>query len=177
MNTHNLGNKLTKNRTALVIVIGLAAIAIVGSYSLASVAAQSTNDTAQSQTNSQPPMKERPKIEGSVNVQQDIITGAKVKFSDAANAAAASVDGGKVIGGRLGVEQNYLVYQFTVLDSSNQIHMVVVDAGNGKVLYTSSGFDADVQMLLGGHGEGHGEGHGFMGKPGMQHSPPQNPTQ
>ena len=93
MNTQNLGNKLTKNRTALVIVLGLAIVAVLGSYSLASVAAQSSNDTAQTQTDYQPPMKERPKIEGSVNVQQDIIAGAKVKFSDAANTAAAAVDG------------------------------------------------------------------------------------
>jgi hypothetical protein len=45
-----------------------------------------------------------------------------------------------VVGGHLGVVQGYLVYTFfTVNAQSNTGFLTVVDAGNGKVLYTSEG--------------------------------------
>jgi len=167
MSKENLPGKLTKNKRAFAIILALAVSAVLGSITVASVIAQSNDNatsSAPSQSNAQPYFKEKPHIQGSVNISDNILSSAKVKFSDAANTAATN---GTVIGGRLAVVQNYLVYEFTVLDSGNKVHKVIIDAGDGKVLYTSEGFDMNVQMLLGGHGPGHWS----MGKSRMHQFP------
>ncbi len=167
MSKENLLGKLTKNKRALAIILGLAVSAVLGSITVASVIAQSNDNatsSASSRYNFTHPMIEKPKIQGSVNINENILSSAKVKFSDAANTAATN---GTVIGGRLAVEQNYLVYEFTVLDSSNKVHKVIIDAGDGKVLYTSQGFDMDIQMFLGNPHRGHWS----MGKSQMHHFP------
>ena len=83
---------------------------------------------------------QRPNITGSINVPRIIENNIKVSFSQAADTAAKQVSGGMVTGGHLGVVQGYLVYRFTVVDSSNQTaYKVLVDPGNGQVLYKSAG--------------------------------------
>ena len=94
-----------------------------------------------------------PKINGSINVPQLIDSQVKVSFSDAAKTAEGQVDGGKGLEGHIGIVQGYLVYSFMVSDPTSQTcYMVIVDAGNGTVLYKSQGFQMD--------GFGH---HGFGG--------------
>ncbi|HEX2014428.1 MAG TPA: hypothetical protein VLA68_04300 [Nitrososphaera sp.] len=115
-----------------------------------------------------------PQINGSVSVADEassfINENVKVPFTDAANTAQGQVDDGRVLGGHLKVVQGYLIYTFFVANTGNQTgHMVIVDAGNGDVLYTSEGhaFGSFGPMFgpWGGHGYGgwHGPGkaHGW----------------
>jgi hypothetical protein len=99
-----------------------------------------------------------PNITGSINVPKLINDQVKVSFSDAAKTAEGKVDGGKVMGGHIGIVQGYLVYSFMVIDPNNQTcYMVIVDAGNGTVLYKSEGFQ------MGSFGEHFGFGSGPWG--------------
>lgn len=91
-----------------------------------------------------------PAIKGSVNAENELMSKVQVSFSDAAK-TAADAGQGTVTGGNLAVEQGYLVYSFRVL-SGDQAKTVIVDAGNGQVIYTSEGFPADVMSEIGGHG-------------------------
>jgi uncharacterized YccA/Bax inhibitor family protein len=62
---------------------------------------------------------------------------------------------------RIGVVHGFLVYMALVVDSSNNFHGIIVDAGNGKVL-------ASTQMSITGMMMGPGMGmvhHGVMSKP------------
>jgi uncharacterized membrane protein YkoI len=104
-----------------------------------------------------------PEITGTVNVKdaaRDFMNeNIKVSFVDAATTAQAEVEGGKVLGGHIGVVQGYLVYNFIVADASGEtVYKVIVDVGNGEVLYTSDGHEFG-SMMSGHRGFG-GFGHG-----------------
>jgi uncharacterized membrane protein YkoI len=113
-----------------------------------------------------------PKINGTVNVGQQmknfINDNLKVTLAQASDTAAKQVAGGKgiVVSGNLGVVQGYLVYKLHVVNPTDQTaQMVIVDAGNGQVLYTSPSMQMGAfgAPMFGGH-EGHGwKGHGFGG--------------
>jgi xanthosine utilization system XapX-like protein len=119
-----------------------------------------------------------PKITGSINVMQTtkniIKDNLKVSFAQAADTAGKQITNGIVIGGHLGVVQGYLVYTFFgVNPQTHAAYHTIIDAGNGKVLYTSSGQQIDGGAFfgrlgaLGGafgpHGLGAGFGHGPFG--------------
>ena len=141
---------LTLNHKMLAIIIGTAIIATAG-VSAASAQVQGT----QTQTNQQPPT-----IQGTINLQQTILSGVQTKFSTASDTAAAAVTNGKTIGGSLTVAQGYVVYSFQVVDDKNMVYSVIVDPANDKVLYTSPGH----QFGMGGFGMGHRPMmHGQMG--------------
>ena len=141
MNTKDL----FKNHKMLAIIIGVAIIATVG-VSAASAQVQGTQTT-------QPPT-----IQGTINLQQTILSGVQTKFSAASDTAASAVTNGKTIGGSLTVVQGYVVYSFQVVDDKNMVYSVIVDPANDKVLYTSTGH----QFGMGGFGMG-GQ-HGMMMK-------------
>jgi hypothetical protein len=112
-----------------------------------------------------------PQITGSVNVadtMKDYVkTHATTSFSEAASAAENQIANGSIIGGHVGIVQGYLVYNFKVIDTeSDTVYMIMIDAGNGKILHKSEG----IQMKeMGGFGpsfggqgfDKHGFGHGF----------------
>ncbi len=150
MNTKDL----TSNRKLLAMMIGVALCAAVG----LSLAYAQTAGTTQGQGSqgSAPPQ-----IQGSVDLAQQLLSSVHTKFTDAANTAAGNVTNGQVIGGSLTVMQGYVVYNFKVVEGKN-IYSVIVDAGNGKVLYTSQGHPIQIGSLF---GMGH---HGMM-HPGMMH--------
>lgn len=80
-------------------------------------------------------------IVGSINVRQAAKTFLSehlhVTLTDASK-AAESQGNGTAVKGSLGVVHDYLVYTITVANMNDgTIHKVIVDAGNGKVLYTS----------------------------------------
>jgi len=141
MNTKDL----FKNHKMLAVIIGVAIIATVG-VSAASSQVQGTQTT-------QPPT-----IQGTINLQQTILSGVQTKFSVASDTAASAVTNGKTIGGSLTVVQGYVVYSFQVVDDKNMVYSVIVDPANDKVLYTSTGH----QFGMGGFGMG-GQ-HGMMMK-------------
>ena len=110
-----------------------------------------------------------PQINGSVSVANEasnfVNENVKVPFIAAAQTAQGQVTNGTVLSGHLGVVQGYLVYTFFVANTANQTgHLVVVDAGNGNVLYTSEGqsFGSFGHSMMFGpwSGQGFGEWHG-----------------
>src|SRR5688500_7327643 len=117
-----------------------------------------------------------PQINGSVSLADEasnfINENVNVSFVEAAQTAQGQVTNGTVFGGHLGVVQGYLVYTFLVSEIDNQTgHLVVVDPGNGNVLFTSTGqsfgsFGHHMPFgLWGEHGHrGIGQWHG-PGKP------------
>ena len=141
---------LTLNHKMLAIIIGVAIIATAG-VSAASAQVQGT----QTQTNPQPPT-----IQGTINLQQTIMSNVQTTFSAASDTAASAVTNGKTIGGSLTVAQGYVVYSFKVIDDKNLVYSVIVDPANDKVLYTSTGHS----FQLGGFGMGQRPTmHGQMG--------------
>ena len=83
-------------------------------------------------------------------------------FVDAATAAQAQVENGKVLGGHLGIVQGYLVYIFLVADASGETtYKILVDVGNGQILYKSGGNEFGGTMFghrgFGSGGFGHGK--------------------
>ena len=140
MNTKDL----IRNKKVLAIILGLAIFATAG-VSVAS--AQVTGSTGQ--TGQQPP-----KIQGSINIEQILLSNVKTSFTDAANTAATApgITNGKVIGGSLTMAQGFLVYRFQVIDGNNMAYSVIIDPSNGNILYTSPGH----AFHLGAFGAGHG---------------------
>jgi uncharacterized membrane protein YkoI len=118
-----------------------------------------------------------PQINGSVSVANEttafISENVNVSFVEAAETAQGQVTNGTVFGGHLGVVQGYLAYKFFVADIDNQIgQLVVVDAGNGNVLFTSEGQPFGFfghPMMFGPWGGGHGGIGGEWHGPGKPH--------
>jgi uncharacterized membrane protein YkoI len=99
-----------------------------------------------------------PKINGSINVGQQIKNlfkeNIKVPFTTAAETAQKQIPNGTILGGHLGVSQGYLTYTYFVVDPAKETgHKVIVDAGNGKVLYTSEGISIGSFSHLGHPGK------------------------
>src|SRR5919198_1083500 len=148
MITKETKTKITSKKVLLPAVIG----AIVASITLAGIliaypaissvyAVQPFNTTT---AGTVPGSSQIPKIVGSVNVVQTtknvIKDNLKVSFSQAADIAGKQITNGTVVGGHLGVVQGYLVYTFFgVNPETHTVYHTIIDAGNGKVLYTSPG--------------------------------------
>jgi uncharacterized membrane protein YkoI len=144
-------------RTLYAMMLGALAVAVavgsIATVSFASAQIPNSNETAQAKivtlnATAAPDMLFQkfapiPDIKGSVNAGSDLMSKVQVSFSDAAKMAADAASGT--------VTESYLVYSFRVL-SGDQMKTVVVDAGNGQVLYTSEGFPADVMSEISGHG-------------------------
>ena len=169
----------TKNFLSKKVIIVVAVLA-VGALSAVLVASSLAQATAQQEQQQQRMMMSwsgqgLPQINGSVSLANEasnfINENVKVPFVAAAQTAQGQVTNGTVLGGHIGIVQGYLVYTFFAADAANQTgHLVVVDAGNGHVLYTSEGqslgsFGNPMMFgAWGGHG-GFGEWHGL----GNQH--------
>ncbi len=149
----------------------IVAIVAAGAVSAILVASSIAQATAQQQQEQQKMMWQwagegMPKINGSVSVANETMSfiheNVKVPFVAAAQTAQGQVTDGTVLGGHLGVAQGYLVYIFFVANTANQTgHLVIVDAGNGSVLYTSEGQPLGSFGPMSGHWGGPWRGHGF----------------
>jgi hypothetical protein len=134
-----------------------------------------TNTTAGMASGSNP----IPNIVGSINVVQTtknvIKDNLKVSFSQAADLAVKQITNGTVIGGHLGVVQGYLIYTFFgVNPETHTAYHTIIDAGNGKVLYTSPSQQMDRGGIFGrlgviGGAFGQLGPHGLVG--GFGHGP------
>lgn len=166
----------TKNflNKKVIIVVAVLAVGVLSAVLVASSLAQATAQEQQQQRMLMSFGEGMPQINGSVSLANEasnfINENVKVSFVAAAQTAQGQVTNGTVLGGHLGAVQGYLVYTFFVSDIGNQTgHLVIVDAGNGNVLYTSEGQSFGsfgLPMMFGpwgGHG-GFGEWHG-PGKP------------
>jgi uncharacterized membrane protein YkoI len=118
-----------------------------------------------------------PQINGSISVKDNIKNflkeNIKIPFISAAETAQKQIANGVVVGGHLGVTQGYLTYTYFVIDPVQETgQKVIVDAGNGKVLYTSE------RQSMGSFGQlpmfgtlGAGKGHGPFGGSWNGHRP------
>jgi uncharacterized membrane protein YkoI len=111
MSTQNL----VTHKKMLAIIMGVAIFATAG---MSTAFAQTAGSTGQTSTLP-------PQIQGSINVEQLLLSNVKISFSDAATTAATDVSNGKVIGGSLIEAQGYLVYVFEVIDDKNMVYSVM----------------------------------------------------
>lgn len=108
---------------------------------LPQINADTTNETT---TNTTIYYTQLPKITGSVHAEQTIKNvikdNLKISFLQASEIAAKQIANGTVVGGHLEVVQGYLAYTFFVVNTQDQTgHMIIIDAGNPRVLYMSQG--------------------------------------
>jgi uncharacterized membrane protein YkoI len=78
-------------------------------------------------------------LTGSVQVfpglSQTIQSKAKISLSTAATIAEKSVSpSSHAVSAHVGIKNGYLVYSVRIVDSNNNLHWIIADAGNGKVL-------------------------------------------
>ena len=149
--------------TATIAAVVVASVIITGVFvvypAISSVYAVQPNNNNTSPTAIVSRNGQLPNITGSINVMQmtkNIIKdNLKVSFSQAADIAVKQITNSTVVGGHLGVVQGYLVYTFFAVNpETHTAYHTIIDAGNGKVLYTSPG-----QQMGGGR-------EGFFGTPG-----------
>ena len=112
-----------------------------------------------------------PQINGTINLKNsknDIAIGnVSVPFLTAAQAAQNAISNGKIINGHIGITQGYLTYDFLMSNpTNNTLSKVIVDAGNGKILYTSPGMSINLTQfaMKGMNGMNNGFGHGGFGQ-------------
>jgi hypothetical protein len=166
----------TKNflNKKVIIVVAVLAVGTLSAVLVASSLAQATAQEQQQQRMFMRFGEGIPQINGSVSLANEasnfINENVNVSFVEAVQSAQGQITNGTVLGGHLNIVQGYLVYTFFVANTGSQLgHLVIVDAGNGNVLYTSEGqsFGSFGHPMMfgpwGGHG-GFGEWQG-LGKP------------
>jgi hypothetical protein len=123
-----------------------------------------------------------PQINGTLNLKNNTngisIKNMAVPFLTATQSAQNAIINGTIINGHIGITQGYLTYNFAVTNPiNNTLSNVIVDAGNGKVLYTSPGISINsTQFAMNGmkgmdgmKGMASGFGHGGFGHGGFGH--------
>jgi uncharacterized membrane protein YkoI len=144
-------------RNTQFLVFGGIAIVLAGLFttmSLQEIMAQQTNSTTTTAQSNQTTRMGIPQINGSVNIEQRsnqlIRDSIQVPFATALETAQSEAGNGTTaISGSLGVVQGYLVYIIKVANfDADTSRTVIVDAGNGSVLYTSG----DMPLHFGGVG-------------------------
>jgi hypothetical protein len=114
-----------------------------------------------------------PQINGTINLKNTTnnisIKNVSVPFGTAVQSAQNAISNGTIIGGHISVTQGFLTYTFKVSNpTNNTISKVIVDAGNGKVLYTSPGKSINsIQFAMNGMNSGFRGHDGFGGHDGF----------
>jgi uncharacterized membrane protein YkoI len=133
--------------------IAMALAALFTTMSLHEILAQQNNNNS---TQSNQMRTGIPQLNGSINVEQQtnrfLQDNLRVPFATALETAQGQVQNGTAISGNVAVVQGYLVYIFKVANFGAQTdRIVIVDAGNGSVLYTSEDMPLHIDGL-GGYG-------------------------
>src|SRR5919199_1034430 len=121
-------------------VVAMLAVAMVGVIVLSPMSVLAQNSTNTTTNNN---ALTAPNINGSVSIRNatnDFVkNNVRVSFTDAANTAKGQVPNGVIVGGRLSDVQGFLAYTFSIANyDAGTMKIVIVDAGNGQVLYTSN---------------------------------------
>ena len=127
------------------------------------------NGTSWNGTHNNNGISNMPQINGTLNIKDGINSfltkNISVPFTTAAQMAQKEITNGTIINGKMDITQGYVTYNFGILNSSNgMLYKVIIDPGNGSVLYKSQGMSIESPMLgmEGMHGFGHGWfGHGY----------------
>jgi uncharacterized membrane protein YkoI len=162
------------NKKVLIPVILSVGVMLSSSYMVSSFEVSSATPQYQSTTNYTKigDYKTIPKINGSVSIEDGVQNllkeGAKITYLAAVQTAQNQVTNGSVLSGYLGATQGYLTYVYDVVDTStDNLFKVIVDAGDGHVLYKSEGHGIGTlkQPVFDsfGHEKGHGFGNGLWG--------------
>jgi len=112
--------------------------AIIGLFAIV-VVAMSPSVMAQEDAEEKPD-KIRPEITGSLPISETVaenLASVNVGILDAMTIAQEQVDG-KVVRAGLAPMQGYLVYKIAIA-TDDSVYRIIVDAGNGEVLYISEG--------------------------------------
>jgi uncharacterized membrane protein YkoI len=158
-------DKPTTNRskqTMMMAGVMVAVLAAAATFVLPSALAQGTNSTQSNSNQSGTTTSTIPSIKGSVSIQNAtnafVRDNVKVPFATALSTVQGKASSNeRVSGGSLSNVQGYLVYTFKVTNyDAGTYKIVIVDAGNGSILYTSQ----DMTLQNGGLGCG---GHHFGG--------------
>jgi uncharacterized membrane protein YkoI len=147
---------ISKNKNLLMIAV-LAVSASITTGILVSTymqqAASAQNQSSTSNTGAAPLKNLTGSVQVFPRLSQTIQSKVNVSLSAAATSAEKSVGpNSHVISAHLGVVNGYLVYTTHVVDASNNMHRVIVDAGNGKVLSTIQLPLANALLQTGGRG-------------------------
>jgi uncharacterized membrane protein YkoI len=148
-------NRFAGRKAAVIASLLAVALSATALLALQQQSALAQNSNSSSTVMSPPATRAIPQLNGSISIKNatnDFVrNNVKVSFTDAANTAGSQVTNGVVIGGRLSEVQGYLTYTFKVANyNAGTMKIVIVDVGNGKVLYTSN----DVPLINGGVGGG-----------------------
>jgi uncharacterized membrane protein YkoI len=129
---------ITKNRNLLIIAVLAVTTSImsgilVNTYMQQAASAQNQNSTSNAGA---VPLRN---LTGSVQIfprlSQIIQSKANVSLTTAATNAEKSVGpSSHALSAHVGIVNGYLIYSVRIVDPNNNIHWVIVDAGNGKVL-------------------------------------------
>jgi len=128
---------MTKNTKLLIIAILSITASVTGAI-LATTYIQQIA-IAQNRTGSTGAGVSLSNLTGSVQVfpglSQTIQSKAKISLSTAASIAEKSVGpSSHAVSAHVGIKNGYLVYSVRTVDSNNNLHWIIVDAGNCKVL-------------------------------------------
>jgi uncharacterized membrane protein YkoI len=128
---------ITRNTKLLIITILSITASVTGAI-LATIYMQQVA-IAQNRTGSTGAGVSLNNLTGSVQVfpglSQTIQSKAKISLSTAATFAEKSVSpSSHAVSAHVGIKNGYLVYSVRIVDSNNNLHWIIVDAGNGKVL-------------------------------------------
>lgn len=171
MKTATFSKKLVQKKVLIPAILGvgiLLSAALIAASPLENSWAQQSgmNKTTNTDTSQ---YTDIPRINGSVNVRDGIknffTESTNTPFTTGAQTAQDQIANGTVLGGHIGVTQGYLTYTYLVVDPTNDtVHKVIVDAGNGQVLYTSEGKQVGSwdQSMFESFGQGRGH-EGFGG--------------
>lgn len=153
---------ITKNRNLLIIAVLAVTASITSGILVATYTQQEASAQNQNSTTSAGAVPLR-NLTGSVQIfpklSQILQSKANASLSTAGtNAEKAIGTNSHAISARLGIVNGSLVYTLHVVDASNNIHRVIVDAGNGKVLSSQ-------QVPFGNQLLGRGGEHGMFVHP------------
>ena len=173
METPTFSKKLVRKKVLIptIVVVGilLSAAFIVTSPLENSWAQQQRQQWGMNRTTDASQYGTMSKINGSVNVRDGIknffAENVKTPFIMGAQTAQDQIANGTVLGGHIGVTQGYLTYTYFVVNTTNNTaNKVIIDAGNGQVLYTSEGKQiGSDQSMFESFGQGRGGHEGFGG--------------
>jgi uncharacterized membrane protein YkoI len=153
---------ITKNRSLLIIAVLAVTASITSGILVATYTQQEASAQNQNSTTSSGAVPLR-NLTGSVQIfpklSQILQSKANASLSTAGTNAEKSIGtNSHAISARLGIVNGSLLYTLHVVDASNNIHRVIVDAGNGKVLSSQ-------QVPFGNQLLGRGGEHGMFVHP------------
>lgn len=175
MITATFSKKLVRKKVLIPASLGvgillLSAALIVASPVENSLAQQQLGTNETTSATDIPQYDSMPKINDSVNVKDGIKNffseNAQTPFVAAAQTAQDQIANATVLGGHIGVTQGYLTYTYFVVDpTNNTAYKVIIDAGNGQVLYKSEGkqMGSFGASMFGPFGHSQGRGHERFG--------------